>query len=227
MLEVRVDDRRRMYWREVVPPYVVRYLLPRLFCRIVRRATVIRELSASLTDFSEGNARATSGVSKTRFVPRRYSFKYFPRTPMPNEDREYSARSSSALPFDINHLFASGHHTCTDDPCFGTSNSMCDHNLAPVFLFPPKLARRDLTGGAHLGATHLSFRLLFKGGPIGLQLRASNEGFPRPRVARAKETNGLPFPSYTGRGARTDGLVSDRTRSFLSPLLSLLAGVQL
>jgi hypothetical protein len=108
VLEVRVDDRRRMYWREVVPPYVVRYLLPRLFCRIVRRATVIRELSASLTDFSEGNARATSGVSKTRFVPRRYSFKYFPRTPMPNEAREYSARSSSALPFDINHLFFSG-----------------------------------------------------------------------------------------------------------------------
>jgi hypothetical protein len=30
---------------------------------------------------------------------------------------------------------------------------------------------------------------------------------------------------YTGRGARTDGLVSDRTRSFLSPLLSLSAGV--
>ena len=159
MLEVRVDDRRRMYWREVVPPYVVRYLLPRLFCRIVRRATVIRELSASLTDFSEGNARATSGVSKTRFVPRRYSFKYFPRTPMPNEDREYSARSSSALPFDINHLFASGHHTCTDDPCFGTSNSMCDHNLAPVFLFPPKLARRDLTGGADLCSLSSSLSL--------------------------------------------------------------------
>ena len=26
-----------------------------------------------------------------------------------------------------------------------------------------------------------------------------------PRVARAKETNGLPVPSYTGRGARTVG----------------------
>jgi len=72
---------------------------------------------------------------------------------------------------------------------------------------------------------HLSFHLLLKGGPIGLQLRASNEGLPRPRVARAKETNGLPFPSYTGRGARTNGLVSDRTRSFLFPLLSLLVGV--
>lgn len=105
----------------------VRYFLSRLFCLVVRRATVIRELSASLTAFSEGNALATSGVSKTRFVPRRYSFKYFPRTPVPNEAREYSARSSSPLPFRINHLFASGHHTCTDDPCFGTSNSMCNH----------------------------------------------------------------------------------------------------
>ena len=91
-------------------------------------------------------------------------------------------------------------------------------------LFSPlNLARRDSTGGADLGALHLSFRLLLKGGPIGLQLRASNEGLPRPRVARAKETNGLPFPSYTGRGARTDGLVSDRTHSFLSLLLSLSA----
>ena len=95
----------------------------------------------------------------------------------------------------------------------------------PFSNFHLFLARRDLTGGADLGALHLSFGLLFKGGPIGLQLRASNEGLPRPRVARAKETNGLPFPSYTGRGARTDGLVSDRIRSFLFPLLSLLAGV--
>ena len=31
-----------------------------------------------------------------------------------------------------------------------------------------------------------------EGGLIGLQLRASNEGLPRPRVARAKETNSLP-----------------------------------
>jgi len=30
------------------------------------------------------------------------------------------------------------------------------------------------------------------GGPIGLPLRASNEGLPRPRVARAQETNRLP-----------------------------------
>jgi hypothetical protein len=51
------------------------------------------------------------------------------------------------------------------------------------------------------------------GGPIGLQLRASNEGLLRPRVARAKETNGLPFPSYTGRGERAVGLLGDRTRA--------------
>jgi hypothetical protein len=120
--------------------------------------------------------------------------------------------------------------------------------------------------------TTLAFLLLFKGGPIGLRLRATfspahplarrdvplararvfqlslylplEEGAKaalycahrtstvsscafceqgghlatpppsllRPRVARAKETNGLPVPSYTGRGARTVGLVDDRTR---------------
>ena len=36
--------------------------------------------------------------------------------------------------------------------------------------------------------------LLQRGGPIGLPLRASNEGSPRPRVARAQETKGLPLP---------------------------------
>ena len=58
--------------------------------------------------------------------------------------------------------------------------------------------------------------LPIKGGPIGLQLRASNEGLLRPRVPRAKETNGPPLPSHTGRGAKPAGLVSDRTRSFSS-----------
>ena len=43
-----------------------------------------------------------------------------------------------------------------------------------------------------------SFHLLLKGGPIGLQLRASNEGLRRPRVTRGKETNGLPLPSTPG-----------------------------
>ena len=33
---------------------------------------------------------------------------------------------------------------------------------------------------------------LFKGGLTGLLLRAFNEGLPRPRVARARETNRLP-----------------------------------
>ncbi len=54
----------------------------------------------------------------------------------------------------------------------------------------------------------------YKGGPIGLQLRASNEDLLRARVARAKETNGPPLSSYTGRDAKPAGLVSDRTRSF-------------
>jgi hypothetical protein len=34
----------------------------------------------------------------------------------------------------------------------------------------------------------------------------------KPRVARAKETNGPPLPPYTGRAARTVGMVDDRTR---------------
>ena len=127
MVGEREDDWRRMYWGVVVSPYVVRYLLPRLFCRVVRRATVIRELSASLTAFSEGNALATSGVSKTRFVPRRYSFRNFPRTPVPSEARVYSVRRSSPLPFRINHLFFSGHHTCTNDARPGISIGMRDH----------------------------------------------------------------------------------------------------
>jgi hypothetical protein len=59
------------------------------------------------------------------------------------------------------------------------------------------------------------FHILLKGGPIGLQLRASNEGLLRPRVARAKETNGLPFLSYTERGASTIGLLGDRTRNLV------------
>ena len=42
----------------------------------------------------------------------------------------------------------------------------------------------------------LAFLVLLRDGPIGLRLRASNEGLLRPRVARAKETNGLPlFPT--------------------------------
>ena len=88
-----------MYWRVVGSGYAVRYYFPRLFCLVVRRATVISELSASLTAFSEGNALATSGVSKTRFVPRRYSFRNFLRTPMSSEARVYSVRRSSPLPF--------------------------------------------------------------------------------------------------------------------------------
>jgi hypothetical protein len=98
-----------VYRRVVVAALSVRYSPPRLFCLIVRRATVIKELSASLTAFSEGKAFATSGFSNTRFVLWRNSFKYFPRTPVPNEAREYSALSSSPLPFRIYHLVFLGH----------------------------------------------------------------------------------------------------------------------
>jgi len=72
---------------------------------------------------------------------------------------------------------------------------------------------RRIAGGTDQGARTLILHLTdIRGGPIGLQLRASNEGLLRPRVARAKETNGLPLPPYTGRGARTVGLVGHRTR---------------
>ena len=71
-----------------------------------------------------------------------------------------------------------------------------------------------ISGGADLGAHPFYFSSSVKGWPGWLQLRASNEGLLRPRVARARETNGLPFPSYAGRGVRTDGLVSDKTRRF-------------
>jgi hypothetical protein len=54
------------------------------------------------------------------------------------------------------------------------------------------------------------------GVPIGLQLRVSNEALLKARVVRAKETNGPPFPFYSGRGAKLAGLVSDRTRTFSS-----------
>jgi len=62
--------------------------------------------------------------------------------------------------------------------------------------------------------SRLAFNSLVQGGPIGLLLRASNEGLLRPRVARAKETNGLPFPSPTPGGvrARTGFQTGDRTR---------------
>jgi hypothetical protein len=75
------------------------------------------------------------------------------------------------------------------------------------------ITQADLRVAPSRVPVRLRFHLLLKGGPIGLQLRASNEGLPRPRVARAKETNGLPFPSYTGRGASTLGLLGDRTRT--------------
>ncbi len=49
----------------------------------------------------------------------------------------------------------------------------------------------DCTGFPNLSFSYLSP----EGGLFGLQLRASNEGLPRPRVARARETNRLPSPS--------------------------------
>jgi len=83
------------------------------------------------------------------------------------------------------------------------------HPLRSFYLFPiwHVVTRRVARTWAPVP---LSFHLLLKGGPIGLQLRVSNEALQRARVARAKETNGLPFPSYTGRGARTDGLAGSR-----------------
>jgi hypothetical protein len=44
-----------------------------------------------------------------------------------------------------------------------------------------------------------------KGGLIGLPLRVSNEGLPRPRVARAQETIRLPFSSLQARSLSLQG----------------------
>jgi len=100
---------------------------------------------------------------------------------------------------------------------WGTSTAPMKPSQPPRSSLSSPLQRRARrnSGWRQSGSpAALSFIFLLKGGPISLQLRASNEGLPRPRVARAKETNGLPFPSYTGRGARTAGLTGDRTRGY-------------
>ena len=65
----------------------------------------------------------------------------------------------------------------------------------------------------YLSATALAYSLYLQGwGLIDLLLRVSNEGLPRPRVARAKETSRPSLLSYTGQGARTLRLIDVRTR---------------
>src|SRR2546426_11118012 len=82
----------------------------------------------------------------------------------------------------------------------GSRKRPCRRSGDPLFLpFPrPDSERLYPAGGAERAPDRLSLHLLLKGGPIGLQLRASNEGLLRPRVARAKETNGLPSPPTPG-----------------------------
>src|SRR5215831_7876508 len=84
--------------------------------------------------------------------------------------------------------------------------------MAKLQSFHQIIAKNPLRVVPSRAPVRLSFHLLLQGGPIGLQLRASNEGLRRPHVARAKETNELPLLSYTGRGASTLGLLGDRTR---------------
>ena len=57
-----------------------------------------------------------------------------------------------------------------------------------------------------------------EGGLFGLPLRASNEGLPRPRVARAQETNRLPSPPYHPNAHRCPYLSSNASAS-LGPQL--------
>ena len=57
----------------------------------------------------------------------------------------------------------------------------------------PNCARRTTT--TINGPSKLARFSLLAGGPIGLLLRASNEALLRARVARAQETNGLPYSS--------------------------------
>ena len=62
-----------------------------------------------------------------------------------------------------------------------------------------------------------------RGGPIGLPLRASNEGLLRPRVARAKETNGPPLlPSFPARPPSKPSEVPAEAPLPCSPILAFL-----
>ena len=65
--------------------------------------------------------------------------------------------------------------------------------------------------------------LFARGGPIGLPLRASNEGLRRPRVARAKETNGLPLlPAFAPRPPAESSEVPAEAPLPCSPILAFL-----
>ncbi len=90
-------------------------------------ATSIRERRASFTDSSVGNAFATSGLSKTTFVPDLYSSRRLPRTPAPKSPRRYSGRSSSDLAFFIYPPFLPCHATGTDNPHTLPTVGMCDY----------------------------------------------------------------------------------------------------
>src|SRR6266849_10873611 len=83
-------------------------------------ATVNKSRKASFTACASGNAAATSGASRTRFVPERKRAAYFPRTPLRINDASYSGRWSSrpfaSAFFFIDFPFTSRRLPGADDP---------------------------------------------------------------------------------------------------------------
>src|SRR4051812_4204638 len=81
----------------------------------------------------------------------------------------------------------------------------CQTILHCAQLFHPPNPERTKTRSSprraplQLCSFHTSHRLSQEGGLLAFPLRASNEGLLRPRVARAKEANGLPSHSSLDR----------------------------
>ena len=91
----------------------------------------------------------------------------------------------------------------------------------------PRLPFTARIGRAHrsimLHPSSLAFTFSKKGGPIGLPLRASNEGLLRSRVARAQETNGPPLsPPFPAGASAEASPVSAESTLPCSPILTAL-----
>ncbi len=84
----------------------------------------------------------------------------------------------------------------------GPSQGARSGSTGPTWVSPayPSHRARSASKKDSLAVPHIPFlqaqslSISRKGGLLGLPLRASNEGSPRPRVARAQEINRLPFP---------------------------------
>src|ERR1035437_8097725 len=94
-----------------------------------------RDLKTAFTERSSGKYRATSGESRTRFVPCWNRFAYLPRTPPLSLERSYSERKSSSrsllFAFFIISSFLSCRFSCADDPNVVSTVCVCDHKHVP------------------------------------------------------------------------------------------------